>query len=211
MLPSRIVLWLDDDETFIRRPVSLRRLEDRGLEVRLAPRYGPHTKYYPYLESHDVFEKPLVIADDDVCYPRGWLRGLILSYKEDPAVVSCYRAHVVSLDKGRVAPYLNWKPCRSSMRVRDILQLGFPDVSTPPPFLREIKAAGTEFLELCPRADDIWLHVRALRAGFEVRQIGRRSLVFPFIPGTQAAGLSASNVWRRQNDVRSKRHTTQRI
>jgi hypothetical protein len=201
MLPSRIVLWLDDDETFIRRPLSLRRLEDRGLEVRLAPRYGPHTKYYPYLESHDAFEKPLVIADDDVCYPRAWLKGLALSYKEDPAVVSCYRAHVVGLDNGRVAPYLNWKPCRSSNASARHFATGVSGCIYPPAFLREIKAAGTGFLDLCPRADDIWLHVRALRAGFEVRQIGTRSLVFPFIPGTQAAGLSASNVWRRQNDV----------
>jgi hypothetical protein len=52
----------------------------------------------------------------------------------------------------------------------------------------------------CPRADDIWLHVNALRAGFRVMQIGTRPLVFPFVPGTQANGLSVSNVKLLQND-----------
>lgn len=201
MLPSRIFLWLDDEDAFIRRPLSLRRLEDRGVEVRLAPRYGPHTKYYAYLESRDVFERPLVIADDDICYPRAWLRGLAVSYNQDPAVVSCYRAHVVSLDGGRLSPYLEWKPCRSSNPSARHFATGVSGCIYPPALLREIKAAGTEFLELCPQADDIWLHVRALRAGFAVRQIGTRPLVFPFVPGTQAAGLSASNVQRWQNDV----------
>ena len=133
----------------------------QGVEVRLAPRYGPHTKYYPYLESRDVFERPLVIADDDICYPRAWLRGLAVSYNQDPAVVSCYRAHVVSLDGGRLSPYLEWKPCRSSNPSARHFATGVSGCIYPPALLREIKAAGTEFLELCPQADDIWLHVRA--------------------------------------------------
>lgn len=45
VLPSRIILWLDDLATFRNRPSSLRRLKDRGVEVQLAANYGPHTKY----------------------------------------------------------------------------------------------------------------------------------------------------------------------
>src|SRR5574342_24675 len=49
--PRRLVLWLDDPNRFSSLPDSLRRLEKRGLEIRLCENFGPHTKYYPYLEA----------------------------------------------------------------------------------------------------------------------------------------------------------------
>ena len=51
------------------RPESLRRLERRGLEVRLTQNYGPHTKYYPSLADAIADGLPLVTADDDILYP----------------------------------------------------------------------------------------------------------------------------------------------
>src|SRR5277367_2772247 len=45
MLPSRIILWLDDGALFNNLPVTIRRLQKRGLEVKLCNNYGPHTKY----------------------------------------------------------------------------------------------------------------------------------------------------------------------
>ncbi len=200
LLPSRIILWLQDLHAWIRRPDSLRRLEDRGIEVRLTQDYGPHTKYHPYLESMQRFDVPLVLADDDVLYPRTWLSGLATSLKANSKVVSCYRAHVVRLVHGEVSPYLTWRPCRSTAPSALHFATGVSGCIYPPALLSKIKAAGGGFMETCPRADDIWLHVNTLRAGFSVRQIGTRPLVFPFVPGTQTNGLSMSNVKLLQND-----------
>ncbi len=66
--------------------------------------------------------------------------------------------------------------------------------------MRKLKEAGTAFLELCPRADDIWLHANALRAGFKTQQVGARSMNFPFIPGTQGSSLMGVNVEGGGND-----------
>jgi hypothetical protein len=178
----------------------LRRLEDRGIEVCLTRDYGPHTKYYPYLESMERFDTPLVLADDDVLYPRTWLRGLATSLKANSKVVSCYRAHVVRLVHREVSPYVTWRPCRSTAPSPLHFATGVSGCIYPPALLSKIKAAGSGFMETCPRADDIWLHVNALRAGFRVKQIGTRPLVFPFVPGTQTNGLSVSNVKLLQND-----------
>ncbi len=49
--PRRLVLWLDDPTRFAARPAALRRLERRGLEVRLTENLGPHTKYFPSLAA----------------------------------------------------------------------------------------------------------------------------------------------------------------
>src|ERR1700761_4729145 len=46
MLPSRIILWIDNENLFNNLPLSIKRLVQRGLEVKLCPNYGPHTKYY---------------------------------------------------------------------------------------------------------------------------------------------------------------------
>jgi len=94
LLPARIILWVDDPKVFASLPSSLRRLERRGLEVKLADNYGPHTKYYPYLTSEADIRHPLVTADDDILYPRGWLKGLAAAYALNDQVINCYRAHV---------------------------------------------------------------------------------------------------------------------
>ena len=49
-LPSRVILWLDEESVFDNLPVSLQNLRKRGLEIKLCKNYGPHKKYYPYVE-----------------------------------------------------------------------------------------------------------------------------------------------------------------
>jgi hypothetical protein len=76
--PSRMILWLDDVAKFRSLPATLGRLQKRGLEVKLSKNYGPHTKYYPYVESEETITQPLVTADDDILYPSYWLKKLEL-------------------------------------------------------------------------------------------------------------------------------------
>jgi len=70
----------------------------------------------------------------------------------------------------------------------------------PPSLLNKLKHAGSEFLQLCPKADDVRLHVNAVRAGIKIRQVCNRPLRFPFVPGTQDSGLYHSNVLLARND-----------
>lgn len=201
ILPSRIILWLQDSQAFENLPRPLRRLQERGLEIELSQNYGPHTKYYPFLESTGAFEIPLVTADDDVLYPRSWLAGLFSSFNRDSTVVSCYRAHEIRIANSTIAPYRSWGPCRSIQPNFLHFATGSYGCIYPPQFLRALKAAGNGFQQSCPRADDVWLHANAIRAHFKVAQIRRYHLNFPFTPGTQNAGLSHSNVDRGENDV----------
>jgi len=200
LLPSRLILWLDDPAALERQTAGLRRLVDRGLEVRLAENYGPHTKYFPYLLAENGFSAPLVTADDDLLYPRWWLEGLVRAHREYPGAINCYRAHQVHTSGGALAPYRNWNPCHSTEPSFSHFATGVSGCIYPPAFLPYIKRAGDAFLTLCPKADDVWLHVNALRSGFKVRQIRTRPLRFPFVPGTQGSGLYHGNVLLSQND-----------
>jgi hypothetical protein len=205
VLPSRLILWVDTEEAFSNPSTQLKRLIERGLELRMSHNFGPHTKYYPYLLTTESFACPLVTADDDQLYSRWWLEGLVRSYRQDPASISCYRAHRIQMSEGRMSAYESWKPCRSTTSSYLHFATGVSGVIYPPSFLKHLKAAGSEFLTLCPKQDDAWLHVQALRAHMPIRQIYSRPLRFPIIPGSQSDGLFHTNVLLEQNDLQLSR------
>jgi hypothetical protein len=208
LLPSRLILWIQDEESFRCRPDSLRRLEARGLEVRLTDEYGPHSKYFPYIMSADTFGCPLATADDDMLYSMWWLYGLAMAHKENPKLVNCYRAHFMHFFNGRIKPYLNWETRKSTEPSARCFATGGSGCIYPAEFLAKLKQAGDEFLQLCPWADDVWLHVNALRAGFKIRQISYRPLDFPIIPGTQKTALINTNWHASGNDEQISRTYT---
>ncbi len=194
VLPSRMILWIGEETASSALPESIRRLQRRGLEVEVCEEgFGPHTKYYPYLKSAKTFDLPLVTADDDMIYPPYWLQRLHRSYRKHPDEISCYRAGVVSTKCTTIARYLEWPDCRSRQARFNHFAKGVSGVIYPPEFLAELKKAGAGFVLCCPRADDIWLHVQAIRAGYRIRQTGSRALLFLTVPGTQENALTLYN------------------
>jgi len=200
VLPSRLILWVDTQDALTNRSPGLQRLVKRGLEICRTDNYGPHTKYYPYLLSTDSLNSPLVTADDDTLYCSWWLEGLVRSYKKNPTAIICYRAHLMRLASGAIAPYQSWGPCKSTCGSFLNFATGVSGCIYPPSFLNELKLAGAQFLRLCPRADDVWLHVNAVRTGFEILQVWNRPLRFPIVPGSQGSGLFLRNFNLAQND-----------
>ena len=78
----------------------------------------------------------------------------------------------------------------------------------PPALQRALKGAGEDFRECCPKADDIWLHVVTIRSGFQVRQVGEKSVAYPSLPGSSRSALMRLNVDSGQNDVQAARTYT---
>ena len=205
--PSRVILWLDDEALYDKPPASIKRLKRRGLEVKLTRNYGPHTKYYPYIQSQEFFIEPLVTADDDMLYPRYWLKKLTEAFRENPAVVNCYRARRITLGENGIGPYHEWGLCASTEANVCHFGTGVSGIIYPPSLQRLLKQAGDEFRKCCPKADDVWLHVQALRAGYKVRQIEPEAVHFPMLPGTQEAGLFRRNVLHEDGNDQQVRKT----
>lgn len=200
ILPSRLILWLDEEEAYAHPPVELSRLVERGLEIRHCPNYGPHKKYYPYVESEPAFIGPLVTADDDVLYPRFWLAGLVAALSRYPGCVCCYRARTVTFDGDALAPYRDWPATTSDAPSYRTFAIGVSGVLYPPAVLGLLKSSGTGFETVCPRADDIWLHAHALRAGCPIALGRRKSTNFRSLPGSQVGTLTDENVDSGGND-----------
>jgi hypothetical protein len=205
--PSRLILWIDD-ETFLRRlPPEIQRQKRRGLEVRSCEDLGPHKKYFPFLQEEEHFDKPLVTADDDMMYPRNWLEGLVKAFGDYPSNVNCYRARVMSLKSRGIAPYKEWELCESSRPSLTHVATGCSGVIYPPSLLPELKRAGSGFKDCCPNADDLWLHVQAIRAGYKIRQVHEIPVHFSMLPATQQNSLYVQNVVYADGNDRQIRAT----
>ncbi|MGV8896784.1 MAG: hypothetical protein ACOH10_05025 [Rhodoglobus sp.] len=198
--PRRLILWLDDPT--LGRPDTLRRLQQRGVEVLLVePGWGVHTKYFPYVASSSRHEFALVTSDDDMLYPASWLAGLERASLAAPEHVHCYRAHHIELDGESIGPYLSWTPRLETTPSFRSFGTSVSGQVFPPRLLDAVRDAGTRFLEIAPDADDVWLHSLAVANGFRVGQVSSVPQNFPFVPGTQASGLYFTNSWGDQNDV----------
>lgn len=198
--PRRLILWIDEEALLADLPRAIRRLQARGLEVLRCPAYGPHNKQYPYASSLPTHVLPLVTADDDTLYPRGWLAGLVTAHRQTPDVVVGYRAHTIALDGGGLASYAGWSPRAGTAASYRVLCTGCSGTIYPPRLVEAFGAAGTEFLKNCPRADDIWVHAVAVRNGFMSRQLGASQVHFHLIPETQVGTLQRENVREGGND-----------
>lgn len=193
--PSRMILWLDDKAALDNLPSTIRRLVRRGLEVKLCENYGPHNKYYPYLQSIRRFDIPLVTADDDIIYPTYWLKRLFDALQAEPGIIHCHRAHVHRVTEEGIAKYHEGGECRSAEPSFLNLALGFSGVIFPPAFLSVLKRAGKDFRSCCLTADDVWLHAQALRAGYKVKQVRPKPIYVPPILGTQKIALWKNNLY----------------
>lgn len=200
LLPSRLLLWLDEPALLATPSAMLARLQRRGVEVLPTENWGPHKKYYPFVASQGELDIPLVTADDDVLYPASWLALLMARYRAHPDDVHCYRARVAGLREGRLTPYATWPECATTEPSYRHFSIGMAGVLFPPAVLRQLQHRGTEFRATCPRTDDIWLNLQAQRVGAKVRQVAARPQYFMLLPGTQKSGLLHGNV-QDGNDV----------
>jgi len=204
--PSRLILWVDDEALLKSLPATIRRLQTRGLEVKPCKNYGPHKKYYPYVESQEAFDIPLVTADDDIFYPRYWLKELVDANCKYPENLNCFWVHEVAVNENGIERYGEWTQCNTTRpSFRHLVHSGIGTIY-PPGFLMTLKSAGSAFEACCPKGDDLWLHVQALRSGRKVRQIIPRLSYYSFqgVPGTHHNALCYDNVDNSGYDLQVK-------
>lgn len=197
--PSRMILWLDEPQVYHNLPDTLKRLRSRGLDIRLSENFGPHTKYFPYLELHEEFGRPLVTADDDILYPGDWLSRLTQAYRASPSSIHAFRVRRIQLNRRSFKPYTEWNLATTTYPSHLGFITGVSGVIYPPQFLHVLKEQGRGFEDCCPGADDIWLTVNALRAGFKIAQVDKSARLFRKIPGSQRDRLFDSNVVLGEN------------
>ena len=196
-----IVLWLDRGDYESAWPAPLRRLAARGLQVRCSDgSYGPHTKYWGMFREVAGAGTRVVTVDDDVIYPPWFLERLLEAAGEQPEAVWAYRAHRIMMRAGAVQPYRKWGQATNTLASPLNFATGVSGVLYPAAFIEYVVAQGERFLQVSPRADDVWLHLCELRSGHLVRQVYSASQNFPVVPATKVGTLAVRNTFGGGND-----------
>ena len=200
--PKRLILWVAKDDLHLTTDKPLRRLQARGLEIKPCPDFKSHKKYLPYIQSTEIADltTPLVTADDDTFYPRDWLRKLEVERSTNPSTILCYRAKRLSVSDGKITNYEKWPACKSTSASVLNVATGVSGILYPTELQMALKDKGTLGFELCPTADDIWLHAVASDNGIPTKQVSPQAVHFVESVSTSRDSLHKMNVKQGGND-----------
>lgn len=201
---DEIILWVyNKDFDFL--PEAVTNLKNKGLKIeRVGNDIKSYKKLIPALNSYrDCF---IVTVDDDVYYPRGWMKGLVIEAKKDQLSILCSRAHYIKTDiNGDLLPYLDWD-FETNCQIADsrIFMRGVGGVLYPPECFDQEVFNEDVFMDLCPTADDIWFYFMIRKNGYKCRKVPG---IFSIISwhNSQVVSLASLNVDKGFNDLQLKR------
>lgn len=179
-LPSRVVLWLDQEaaEYVLKSPLYAP-LVTAGLSIRSVDDVGPLTKIHYALQEFP--ESTIVTFDDDIIYPLDALHNLVrVSKLHAGAVVGNWARRISSDASGKPVAIPKGKlltpPFGPLTRERGVVTApsmrtfayGTGGVLYPPKSLDSAVADVETYRSLCFYEDDVWLKAMSYLAGTPV-------------------------------------------
>jgi hypothetical protein len=177
MKPDAVYLWLNAGPSPVAPGVHPddvpKVLGGLGVDVGWCENYGPATKLLPAAERFPG--DCIATFDDDVIYPRSWLRGLVDGTERYPGAIICYRARRAS-----PSPYRAWPLVKRRFVAPDraLVPTGVHGIVYPPGCLRDDAFDVDALRQLSWENDDLWFAAtRAMDAavvdmGCKVRKAG---------------------------------------
>jgi hypothetical protein len=194
--PKKVVLWINQDhKTLI--PKSLKKLESDAFEIRFTHLHCSHKKLIHSLK--DFPEYPIVTSDDDCIYRQGWLKSLYETHLKFPEEIIAHRIRCIKKDANDAyLPYKQWI-CDPADNPKSMMAIGAEGVLYPPGIFPEIIHDEKCFLELAPKADDLWFKAVALSVNVMYRQAENSPKETIPIIGTQGISLKKENIDQDKN------------
>lgn len=203
--PNRLVLWLADSQFPGKKrdlPEELLDMEPLGLEIRWCEDLKSFKKLVPSL--HEWPEAILVTADDDLHYPRHWLRSLYRTWLCHEQDIIAGGIHSMALDlTGHPRNYAEWgwNPPNSFSSFQNV-QVGAYGVLYPPHCLHPDVLDSKICLRISPSSDDFWFWAQAVRADTRVCLVSaNRQHPFGVPGGTSTPSLFSVNNRGGGNDA----------
>lgn len=199
--PDKIILWLAKEQFSGKKlPESLTILKARGLSIEFCEDLRSHKKYFFSMQR--FLKENVITVDDDVYYPRHFLKHLVNLHQTFPKAICANRAHKMVLEDGKFKPYRKWKHNYKKIVEPSLLliQVGVGGVLYPIKSLSEEVFDREVFKKKCFYADDIWLKIMALKKGTAVVTNRKYNKDFVSVGKTQKHKLVTKNVLAGGND-----------
>lgn len=196
--PKKIVLWLHRElESTL--PDSLRKLVCERFEIRFSTLTCSHRKLIHSLEAFP--EEVIVTCDDDLMYRKDWLSLLYAEHLQNPTrIIGNHTVHINHDRDGNPMPFRTWRePVGGKTNPWALTPIGAWGVLYPPHSLSDQVQDPEKFMELAPRADDLWFKAMALLKGTISLQASQRPNEPIPIGGTQKVALKKENLGMDKN------------
>ena len=163
--PDRIVLWLAESQFPGRKlPEKLTALQDRGLTIRFCEDLRSHKKYHYAFREYP--EDHIILADDDLMYPRDTVKRLVKLHRKHPEDIVCMSAQIIAPAMHSLpsvwpvpTPGKRYVSCWEAQAFTGAGTLFPAGWHIPEVFDRE------RAMQLAATADDLWLKAMSLSAG----------------------------------------------
>jgi hypothetical protein len=168
--PDYLMLWVSISEDKV--PKRLDRLKKRGLQIKFCKDIRSHRKIFYTLKENP--QSIIVTADDDVFYPKNWLKQLYDAYLKEPQYIHCHRAHLmIKNSDGKLKQYREWLRLSPGIQGPSLLLFptGVGGVLYPPHSLHEEALNEDVFIRLTPYCDDTWQKAMSLLNGTQCKKV----------------------------------------
>jgi hypothetical protein len=188
---DEIILWLAESQfpSIEDVPMTLRRLQSRGLTIRFCKDLRSHKKYFYVMQEHP--EDLIILVDDDTFYPEDMIEQLLKLHRENPEDIVCMTPQIISPEFESL-PSLWRNPGPDEKVQHSYYAQPYSGQGTlyPPHVIPDEAFQEEKIMQLCPFADDLWLKFMSLKTGT------RTTAAFPFrsIPVT-IYGTGVSSLW----------------
>lgn len=206
--PDKIILWLANEQFPNKEediPLEVLKLKDNGLSIKWCDDLKSFKKIIPALEKYP--DSYIVTADDDIFYPKSWLKTMWETYKRFPNTIISSRSRRIKFDEHyNIKPYNQWK----LQQMENSSYLNFPTGAGGtlyfPKSLNDLVFNKSLFLELCPFGDDIWLWAMAILNKTRITSISNPLISLTYVNVVREMHLNEEyTLWdanqKGQNDV----------
>ncbi len=196
--PQQIILWLNKalKENV---PSRLTELEGGIFEVRYCEGTSSYRKLLPTLKLFP--DSIIVTCDDDMIYPKNWLSHLYQGHLHYPMRVISQVGRLISRDSDKeLMAYNKWPFVREECKGEGLLPIGYGGILYPKNIFSEQVFDENIYMDLCPKADDLWFKAMAYLNGKKTFCVSEKARPIPLLR-SQKNSLNSSNIKKDGNRI----------
>lgn len=201
--PDMIIVYLGNDTKESDLTIRMKKLESYGIKYRIDSNnnFKSHKKYFYSMQEfpNDI----IVTADDDLIYPRNWLKTMIKTHQKYPNCIVCRRTHLIRQRGNEIMPYNTWFSQWRKVKEPSYSLLGTSGSGKlyPPKLLCAETFNYSKFMSICDGADDIWIKCMEVISGVKVVWARNLELALFSTLKRNAESLENNNVTNSANDI----------